>query len=362
MIASEARIAANRANALKSTGPRTAAGKERSRANAVKHGLTGEGVALPTEDAAEVARRFAGLRADLAPTNELGEALVRRVALLSLRLDRCVEHESAAISAKVRHAGSDFDEARADEVDRLMEALGDAPAARRRKLLRMPEGVDRLIAGLLDLKSDLTLARPRWGVAHARLADELMGRRPESIPLTRVAIVSAAIAGDVGRLDDRGEEAARAGEDADEARRRRAVGQMVAILDAEVATLRAHRETLDLDAIAADRADAPRISLFDPSPEAALARKYEAAAERGLYRALRELKQVEQAAVADRAPAAATEFDPLGSFFPGPASPPDREAPPVAKPPVIPPAPRFPVARASCDVPMTIGRAPAGSA
>jgi len=46
MIVSDARIAANRANALKSTGPRTAEGKERSRCNALKHGMTGAGVAL----------------------------------------------------------------------------------------------------------------------------------------------------------------------------------------------------------------------------------------------------------------------------------------------------------------------------
>ena len=39
MIVSEARIAANRRNALLSTGPKTAEGKVRSRANALKHGL-----------------------------------------------------------------------------------------------------------------------------------------------------------------------------------------------------------------------------------------------------------------------------------------------------------------------------------
>ena len=38
-MASEAQIRANRANALRSTGPRTARGKARSALNGLKHGL-----------------------------------------------------------------------------------------------------------------------------------------------------------------------------------------------------------------------------------------------------------------------------------------------------------------------------------
>jgi hypothetical protein len=40
-MASDAQIRANRANAQKSTGPRTEAGKDRSRLNATRHGITG---------------------------------------------------------------------------------------------------------------------------------------------------------------------------------------------------------------------------------------------------------------------------------------------------------------------------------
>jgi hypothetical protein len=44
-------IEANRRNARKSTGPKTEAGKQRSRCNAVRHGLTAETVIGLLEDA-----------------------------------------------------------------------------------------------------------------------------------------------------------------------------------------------------------------------------------------------------------------------------------------------------------------------
>jgi len=42
------RAAVNKANAQHSTGPRTEAGKQRSKLNAFRHGLTGQTVVLPT--------------------------------------------------------------------------------------------------------------------------------------------------------------------------------------------------------------------------------------------------------------------------------------------------------------------------
>ena len=46
------RTAINRANSLRSTGPRTDSGKQRSALNALRHGLTAASAVLPSEDQA----------------------------------------------------------------------------------------------------------------------------------------------------------------------------------------------------------------------------------------------------------------------------------------------------------------------
>lgn len=57
-VASEAQVSANRRNARRSTGPRTAAGQASSSQNAVSHGLFAREALMPGEDAAQF-RRFA---------------------------------------------------------------------------------------------------------------------------------------------------------------------------------------------------------------------------------------------------------------------------------------------------------------
>jgi hypothetical protein len=185
MPTSEARVQANRKNAARSTGPKTEEGKERSRQNSLKHGMTGAGVVLIEADAAEVERRTLKFADELMVLGEVGQAVVRRAALNSVRMERGADQQAASLTQRVRQAEADF---------------------------VAPEGVD----------------------------------------------------------------------------------------EAEAAQL---------------RAEAVRIAMFDPSKEATLARQYEAASERGFYRAIKQLRQMELQAEELLKADDATHNEMMGSFF-----------------------------------------------
>jgi hypothetical protein len=95
-------IEANRANALKSTGPKTQAGKGRSRLNSRKHGLTAKSVVLWNEKQAD----FDELRDELVdeynPRSAMEHELVENLAALLWRLRRVPTFEANIIEA--RHA------------------------------------------------------------------------------------------------------------------------------------------------------------------------------------------------------------------------------------------------------------------
>ena len=184
MPATDAQIAANRKNAGRSCGPKTPEGKDASRGNALKHGLTAAKL-FPEREAAEIDRRTLAFVEELDPSGEVGIVLAGHAARMSVRMERCAEHEKAVLTERVRRALDEF-----------------VP----------PEGVTD---------------------------------------------------------------------------------------PAEIARLRDEVE---------------RQALFDPSKEASLARKYEAAAERGFFRALKELRQHERQVKAAQAEAIDEK---LASFLPG---------------------------------------------
>jgi hypothetical protein len=80
-MASPAQIAANRRNALKSTGPKTARGKAIVSLNPVKHGFRSDAILLPGESPREFRRLLDSFRADYQPRHPAEEACVLQVAV-----------------------------------------------------------------------------------------------------------------------------------------------------------------------------------------------------------------------------------------------------------------------------------------
>ena len=88
-------IEANRRNALNSTGPTTPEGKERSRRNALRHGLTAETVIAALEDCEDYQAFEAAVIADYDAETAVERELVLRLASVLWRLRRATGIETA---------------------------------------------------------------------------------------------------------------------------------------------------------------------------------------------------------------------------------------------------------------------------
>jgi hypothetical protein len=92
------RLAANRANAARSTGPVAARGKAAVSRNALRHGVLSRRVLLDDQDPEEFDALMAGLLASLRPQGAVEEALAERVAIAIWRQQRLMRAETAAIA------------------------------------------------------------------------------------------------------------------------------------------------------------------------------------------------------------------------------------------------------------------------
>ena len=99
-------IVANRRNALKSTGPITPEGKERSRRNAFRHGLTAETVIASLEDCEDYQAFEAAVIADYEAETAVERELVLRLASVLWRLRRVNGIETAIFELNAPQSGS----------------------------------------------------------------------------------------------------------------------------------------------------------------------------------------------------------------------------------------------------------------
>ncbi len=140
---SERKVAANRRNAKKSTGAKTAAGKARVARNALKHGLSAARMILiDGEDAEEYAALVRDLHQHWQPADPIEQETVNELAAtmwMCRRVQRCAAGLARRDVADLRRRA----ERRRDDLVEEASALPDIPT-RVRALLQTSEGAARL--------------------------------------------------------------------------------------------------------------------------------------------------------------------------------------------------------------------------
>ena len=134
-MASPAQIAANRANALLSTGPASPEGKAAVRLNAVKFGIHAESLLIPGENPEEFEALAAQLRETWRPHDAAEQSFLDQLVTDSWRLNRLLNAE-----AKLWDTGLDALEQKSpilDRVSRMIDRL-------QRSIRHITRDLDRL--------------------------------------------------------------------------------------------------------------------------------------------------------------------------------------------------------------------------
>ncbi len=168
-MATEAQIAANRKNALASTGPQTPEGKSKSSGNAVSHGLFSTRIILDSGAAEEFSQLAAGLQKDLAPEGTLEQTFAAEITRAAFRLRRCAHVEDGLLADDCTGQADPaaVDRARAEAhriLKRSMDELRRLQNERRFRFEVLLEGVDTGDLGLASYKDLMPAmaAEKRW--------------------------------------------------------------------------------------------------------------------------------------------------------------------------------------------------------
>lgn len=181
------KVAANKRNAARSTGPKTAAGKAIARLNATSHGLRAASPVVPGEDPSAWEAFREAMVADLVPVGMMEMELAERVASLSWRLRRVSAFEVGVVSLTSDQVAQ---EARGEHSSGLYVGLpsgdGRPTLAEVREQVTTAEGAvrDRAERGrLLDELSGLSDAAPFDGTDAVFLLESLTGSLPKTLDL-----------------------------------------------------------------------------------------------------------------------------------------------------------------------------------
>lgn len=159
----EKQLAANRANARRSTGPRTPQGKAISRYNALKHGILARAVIPEALEPYESRETFEQLldafRDAFAPANVLEELLIEQIAAAYWRLARLYRAEAGSIAHRQQRLAADRDRLELFRI--LSPPMPPAEAALQERIAALEEALTdpvHLRARMQDLDPSLAHA------------------------------------------------------------------------------------------------------------------------------------------------------------------------------------------------------------
>jgi hypothetical protein len=199
----------SRRNGQKSMGPRTVEGKNRSRLNALKHGVTAALPVMPGEDGAALQGRIDAWIDDLRPRSLLESHFIEQAAQISWQLERIERAHVARLTTNILNAEAPETLLTEDEVEELGERLfgdrlgplqlypkidsrnngtprtscsragsdPDSPLRLIRRLESTHVGCDWLLARWAELRARLELGKS-WHSPDKLRAIRLLGRQP----------------------------------------------------------------------------------------------------------------------------------------------------------------------------------------
>jgi hypothetical protein len=170
----------NRQNARKSTGPKSDEGKERSRQNAMKHGLRAEVLATPDEDPAVIAERVREWEDYYQPGSPVAKHLVAQCVQASFLSERCHRFHNAVVEMQFLDAREEWAEQLADEVIELANLLYDDPGIAVRRLHETGGGVDYMAKRWEHLRHAFA-DRGFWNADEEEEAIRLLGHKPDEL-------------------------------------------------------------------------------------------------------------------------------------------------------------------------------------
>ncbi len=177
-MATDKQIEANRLNALKSTGPKTDEGKEASRANALKHGLSGAGIVVVQEEEDLIEQCEDEWHSSLKPNNAFEMHLAHRIAVEAVRVDQIERAERDLRGRLADRASVCWDADQRLAAEKLGKSLPRDPAIVALQLAQTPQGCDWLLERWAALERAL-VAHGVWTPSQKTLALDLLGTAAE---------------------------------------------------------------------------------------------------------------------------------------------------------------------------------------